>query len=102
MQGDKGVITGHFLSHWGIPKDIRPRSLQTIGDFAILEFAPQRGRASWRYATNGMSSYTQYYPDGPVKVRTELYTCSNERKPWVDDLLAAIATYPLDFKTHLA
>jgi hypothetical protein len=101
MQDEKGIITGHFMSHWGVPKEIRPRKLPGIGKFAILEFTPMGQRATWRYATNGMSSYTQH-PDGFVKVRTEVYGCTKEKATWVDDLLAAIATYPLDFTTYFA
>jgi len=101
MQNEKGIITGHFMSHWGVPKEIRPRKLPGVGDFAILEFAPRGTRTTWRYATNGMSGYAQNYPDGLVKVRTELYGSTKEKAAWVDDLLAAIATYPLDFTTYL-
>src|SRR5580704_9632420 len=102
MQHDKGIVTGHFISHWGVPTEIRPRKLPGIGECAILEFAPRGTRATWRYATNGMSSYAHNHPDGIVMVRTELYGSTKEKAAWVDDLLAAIATYPLDFKTYLA
>jgi hypothetical protein len=49
-----------------------------------------------------MSSYSQTHPDPHVKVRTELYACTAEKVDWVDDLLAAIARYPLDYVTYLA
>jgi len=49
-----------------------------------------------------MSNYVQGYPDQLLQVRTELFGCTKERAIWVDDLLAAIATYPLDFSTYLA
>lgn len=102
MQNEKGIITGHFMSHWGIPKEIRTRKLGGIGEFAILEFAPKGERTTWRYATNGMSSYTQHHPDGLVNVRCEVYGCTMEKMAWIDDLLVAIATYPLDYNTYLA
>lgn len=102
MENEKGIVTGHFISHWGVPKEIRPRTLPGVGDFAILEFAPSGTRTTWRYATNGMSSYAHNYPDGLVHVRTELYCSTKEEATWVDALLAAIATYPLDFTTYLA
>ena len=58
---EKGVITAHFIFHWGVPKEIRPRKLPGIGELAILEFAPKGVRLTWRYATNGMSSYIQHH-----------------------------------------
>ena len=102
MQLDKRIVTGHFISHWGVPTDIRQRRLPGIAEFAILEFAPRGVRATWRYATNGMSSYAQHCPGGPLNIRTELYGSTREKAAWIDDLLVAIATYPLDFKTYLA
>src|SRR5262245_22525065 len=102
MKHDKGIVTGHFMSHWGVPTDIRPRRLPGIGELAILEFAPRGTRTTWRYASNGMSSYTQNHPDGLVKIRTEIYGSTKGKVAWVDELLAAIATYPLDCTTYLA
>jgi hypothetical protein len=101
MQNDNGIITGHFISHWGVPKAIRPRALQGISEFAILEFAPRGTRETWRYATNGMSSYAQDHPDKLLRIRTELYVCTKQQATWADDLLAAMATYPLDYTTYL-
>jgi len=101
MSIDKGSITGHFIAHWGVPTNIRPRQVNPFGDFAILEFAPKGDRTSWRYATNGMSSKTQLTDEGG-SVRTELYTCSRQRLPWVDDLLVAMATYPFLNDTYLS
>jgi len=102
MQREKGIITGHFITHWGVPSDIRSRPLRGIGEFAILEFAPSRSRVSWRYATNGMSSLRQRQDDGSAIVRTELYASTKERVAWVDDLLAGLAAYPYDYDTWLA
>jgi hypothetical protein len=100
MQNNKGIITGHFMSHWGVPKEIRPLRLAKISEFAILEFAPRGERKTWRYATNGMSNYAQCHPDRAVKIRSEVYGCTNEAVTWVNDLLAAISSYPLDFQTY--
>jgi hypothetical protein len=101
MHFDKGIVTGHFIAHWGVPNDIIPRKLTGIGEFAILEFAPRGRRTTWRYASNGMSSYAQTYSDGLATIRTELYGVTGGKALWVCDLLAAIATYPVDFKTYL-
>jgi hypothetical protein len=57
---------------------------------------------TWRYATNGMSSCNQSHPNEHVKVRAELYACTKHKAAWVDDLLAAIASYPQDYATYLA
>jgi hypothetical protein len=97
----KGIITGHFMFHWGVPSDIRPIEVAGIMDFAILEFAPDGPRTTWRYATNGMS-YLQAHPDDHVKVRTELYASTKLRAPWILELLRAIASYPMDYATYLA
>src|SRR6516164_7144929 len=102
MSSRQQIITGHFIAHWGAPIEIRPRKVQGIESFAILEFGPRDSRTTWLYATNGMSSYTQAYPDERMKIRTELYACCKQRVTWVDDLLAAIATYPRDCTTFLA
>ncbi len=102
MVDERGITTGHFIRHWGVPADIRPRKVRGIESFAVLEFAPKAPRNTWRYATNGMSSYVQSHPDQHVRVRTEVYACTSQRVTWVDDLLAAIATYPMDYATYLA
>jgi hypothetical protein len=102
MQDDKIIVTEQYIFHWGVPKEIHPRKLARINEFAILEFAPRGPRSSWRYATNGMSSFVQHHPDEVVKVRTELFGATKERAAWVEDLLAGIATYPLDFATYLS
>jgi Suppressor of fused protein (SUFU) len=101
MPIDKGAITGHFLAHCGVPTNIRPRQVNPFGDFARLEFAPKGTRALWRYATNGMSGRTQL-TDERGTVRTELYTCSQDRIPWVDELLTVIATYSFLNETYLS
>jgi hypothetical protein len=102
MANDKGIITGHFMAHWGVPRDIRPLRARGIAEFAVLEFAPREPRMTWRYATNGMSSYLQSYPEESMNVRTELFACTKQRAMWIDDLLLAIASYPHDFATYLA
>lgn len=99
---EKGKITGHFIAHWGVPKEIRPLDIGKIREFAILEFEPREPRRTWRYATNGMSSYLQPHPEKLVKVRTELYACTKERTRWIDELLAAMAVYPQDYATYFA
>jgi hypothetical protein len=49
-----------------------------------------------------MSSLVQTHPYPLVKLRTELYACTNEQLAWVDALLAALVTYPQDYTTYLA
>ncbi len=102
MPNEKGIITGHFVAHWGVPKEIRPQKARGIHEFAVLEFAPRGKRDTWRYATNGMSSYVQAHPDEDVRVRTEIYAGTRDRAIWVDALFAAIAAYPQDYNTYLA
>ncbi len=99
---DKGIITGHFIVHWGPPHDIRPLQAHGVAEFAVLEFAPRGPREAWCYATNGMSSYTQSYADQQMKIRTELYASTRERAAWVDELLTALASYPIDVATYFA
>jgi hypothetical protein len=99
---DKGTITGHFIAHWGVPSNIFPFSARGIEAFAVLEFAPKGLRRSWRYATNGMSSYRQFCPDEHIIVRTEIYASTNDRADWVHDLLIAMASYPIDCQTYFA
>ena len=101
MSIDKGAITGHFIAHWGVPSEIRPRQVNPFGELAILEFAPKGKRSSWRYATNGMSSKAQAANERGG-VRVELYTTSLRRAPWIDELLLAVATYPFLNNTYLS
>jgi Suppressor of fused protein (SUFU) len=102
MEDIRGIVTAHFLTHWGVPKEIHPRTVKGIGSFAVLEFGPRGKRKTWRYATNGMSSYLQPNPDQNLRIRTELYACTEKKTMWVEDFLAAIATYPNDYATYLA
>jgi hypothetical protein len=95
-------ITAHFISHWGVPNDIRERKIRGAEKFAVLEFAPRGTRTTWRYATNGMSSYVQNHSNPEVKVRTEMIACTSQPVPWIGDLLGAIASYPTDYTTSLA
>lgn len=98
---DAKKITGHFLAHWGLVSGIRPRKVRGFEEFAILDFAPTPSRLSHIYATNGMSAYAQHGPKEEITLRTELYGCCKESAPWVDDLLAGLATYPRDYATCL-
>jgi hypothetical protein len=91
-----GIITGHFIAHWGVPNGIYPQT-ETSPELAILEFAPDAGWNSWRYVTNGMSSCLQVND-----LRTEIYTCSRRQLTWIHRLLAAITTYPTDYSTCIA
>ena len=102
MAIDKRKITGHYIVHWGVPTDICPIKARGIEEFAILKFSPGGSRTTWKYATNGMSSYIQTPPDQPVKVRTELYASTREKAEWVGDLLVAFASYPQDYATYFA
>jgi len=102
MQSAKGIITGHFIAHWRVPSAIHALPARGIAEFAVLEFPPKPLRSSWRYATNGMSSYLQPTPDRRSEVRCELFACTNDEAPWVIGLLAAAAAYPLDYNTYLA
>jgi hypothetical protein len=99
METHKGVITGHYMAHWGVPMEIRPLKARGISEFAILEFKPRRSRLTWRYATNGMSSFIQYHPENRFRIRTELFVCTKERQAWIAGLLTALASYPLDYCT---
>lgn len=102
MHSEKGIVTAHFITHWGVPSQIRRHALRRIGDFAILEFAPNQSRVTWRYATNGMNVLRQRHDDSSVVVRTELYASTKDRATWVDELLAGLADYPFDYDTWLA
>ena len=97
-----GIITATS----SVTGEYQARSLHAacpgIEEFAILEFAPNATRKTWRFATNGMSAYAQPREDDPAVVRTELFACARSRETWIADLLAAIATYPKDYATHLA
>ena len=97
------LMTAHWITHLGVPTEIRPRTLHGFdGAFAILEFAPRGSRTSWRYATNGMSSRLQAGPQPGVRVRTELYAATAQRARWMCDLLTALAAYPWDQRTWFA
>jgi hypothetical protein len=96
MPDFKGIITAHFIAHWGVPTAIYPQG-ETSPELAILEFAPRTERNSWRYVTNGMSSCIQVND-----LRTEIYACSRRHLTWIHGLLAAIAEYPTDYNTCIA
>jgi len=98
---DPKKITAHFLAHWGLVSGIRPRHVPGFDPFAILDFGPTPTRPYHLYATNGMSAYTQKAPKEGLMLRTELYGCCLESAPWIDDLLAGLATYPRDYDTCL-
>lgn len=102
MGSQVDAVAAHYIAHWGVPTDIRPRHLSGIGPFALFEFPPRGTRRTWRYATNGMSALVQTPPEGGRAPRTELYACTSQRTPWVDDLLGAIASYPHDYGTSLS
>ena len=99
---DKSAVTAHFVTYWGVPSEIRPRDIHEFESFAILEFPPRGTRATWRYATNGMSTLQQFYSDPKIAVRTELYACTQNKALWVDELLAAMASYPWQHRTYFA
>lgn len=102
MNGDPGNITTHFISHWGVPKAIRPIKAKGISSLAILEFGPTGNRPTWYYATNGMSSYIQPQSISAIKVRTEVFAATSKMVEWIDDLLTALALYPLQNSTYIA
>lgn len=103
MENYRGKITAHFMAHWGVPTEIRPYEIGSLrASLAILQFAPRGARQTWRYATNGMSSYLQHSPDFEARVRTELFACTLKKEDWIDDLLKAIASYPADYSTYLS
>ncbi|MBW3624157.1 MAG: suppressor of fused domain protein [Armatimonadetes bacterium] len=87
-------ITGHFIYHWGVPAQIHVQR----DDLAVLEFAPQGNRKTFRFATNGMSRSIQ--PSGDLCYRTEVYVCANSPAPWMIDLLKSTAEYPEQHRTH--
>ncbi len=98
--GIKQQVTGHFILHWGVPKDIHVRRPLADGaDLAVVEFPPDGDRRSYRFATNGMSGILQA---GEPGVRTELYGCSRNSHPWVIELLDALARYPMRHRTYLS
>jgi hypothetical protein len=91
--------TAHFIAHWGVPNEIYCRDVFGFKKFAIVEFRPSKSQWVWRYATNGMSEYIQRSKESSQAIRTELYCTSNDQCPWAIDLLAAIASYPLQHHT---
>jgi hypothetical protein len=94
----KQQVAGHFVVHWGVPRELHLRRPLSDGvDLAIMEFPPGRERATYRFATNGLSGMPQ--DSGDVSVRTELYACSRGSHPWVIELLDALARYPMRHKT---
>jgi hypothetical protein len=94
----KQQVAGHFLVHWGVPKDLHLRRPLADGlDLAIMEFPPGSGRKTHRFATNGMSGIAQQSGEGDV--RTELYACSRGSHPWIVELLDALARYPMRHHT---
>jgi hypothetical protein len=96
----KQQVTGHFLVHWGVPKDFHLRRPLAEGrDLAIMEFPPGAERATYRFATNGLSGIPQ--DSGDERVRAELYACSSNSHPWVIELLDALARYPIRHQTCL-
>jgi hypothetical protein len=101
-QNNRGAITSHFITFFGVPTEIRPRPVPGFGEVAVLEFAPRGYRSTWRYATNGMSAYRQHHPSLTTCVRTEIYATTRERQTWVEELLFAIVGYPHYSNTFLA
>lgn len=92
--------TGHFIAHWGVPKDIQVRPYVGGIELAVVVFGPKEDRKSWRYATNGMSEFVQESDQG--RLRTELYACTHKMGDWVVALLHALASYPLQKRTFFA
>ena len=96
----KGIITAHYITHWGVPSDIRPLTVEGLGDFAIVEFPPRDSRKTWRYATNGMSAYAQARSGTGRELRMELYASTARPTRNLDDVLALVARYPIDHQTR--
>ena len=94
----KKAVTGHYIAHWGVPSEIRVQESSRF-DLAVLEFAPTRGRDTYRLATNGMSTLVQ--SNRARRYRTELYAISRSAAPWIARLLAALAVYPVEEETSL-
>lgn len=92
-------ITGHFIAHWGVPREIHVRA-PFVADLAVLEFGPRGDRTTWRYATNGMGAVRQQC--GAVVYGTELFACSGSRSEWIVRLLDALARYPHQQETRLS
>jgi hypothetical protein len=90
--------TGHFILHWGVPREIHVRP-RLVADFAVIEFGPRGERTTWRYATNGMGAIPQQRKS--VTYGTELFTCSASSSAWIIRLMDAIARYPLQQETSL-
>jgi hypothetical protein len=94
----KKAVTGHFMAHWGVPSEIHVQEKSRI-DLAVVEFAPKGGRATYRFATNGMSAIVQ--PSRGGRYRTELYASSRSAAPWIVRFLAVLAVYPIEEETSL-
>ena len=101
MEQNSGIITSHYIFHWGVPSDIHPLRLAQIPKFAIFGFSPTSTRQSWRYATNGMSSYVQSERSREIHVKSEIFVRSRNKLNWIYGLLSAVATYPLDYNTSI-
>ncbi len=91
--------TGHFILFWNVPREIYRQEHNAEPTIAILEFSPRANRQTWRYATNGMSEYTQAY--GVERVQTELFVSANEQCAWAIPLLEGLARYPKMHGTYL-
>lgn len=94
----KKAITAHFITHWGVPRHIHVQEPGPV-ELAVLEFGPRAQRQTFRFATNGMSAYIQFYQ--AKGYRTELYTTSRSDAPWIIQLLVAIAKYPVLQETRV-
>ena len=92
--------TGHYITHWGVPRDIQPAAFPAGGELAILEFAPRVASGLWRHVTNGMSEHAQRTEDGVV--RTELYVYTREPTARAAGVLRALAAYPFQHNTYFA
>lgn len=92
--------TGHFITHWGVPKEIHPRKPLAGCELAVMEFSPRRDGEKWRYATNGMSEQLQTADS--VGVRTELVAYTLNHHGWVVDLLDALCRYPIQNATYFS
>ena len=85
--------TGFFIGHWGPPVEIVPSPIQGVPDFAVLVFGPRGARASWRYATNGISEHEQWAPMVERPFRTELFISAAHECAWIPRLLTRLADY---------
>src|SRR4051812_11686667 len=98
----QGIITAHYIAHWGVPSNVDVYDLSGIGKVAILEFSPNQRRMTWRYATNGMSEFCQARLPSGDEVRTEVFACTRSKTEWIGSLLIGVVKYPLDYSTYLA